>query len=35
VIATDPSLGQPVRPGTAVTVYVGADPPDEAAVDSF
>ena len=35
VIATDPSLGQPVRPGTAVTLYVGADPPDEAAVDSF
>jgi hypothetical protein len=35
VIATDPSLGQPVRPGTAVTVYVGAVPPDEAAVDSF
>jgi hypothetical protein len=35
VVATDPGLGQLVRPGTAVTVYVGADPPDESAVASF
>jgi hypothetical protein len=35
VVATDPSLGQLVRPGTAVTVYVGADPSDESAVDAL
>jgi beta-lactam-binding protein with PASTA domain len=36
IVATDPGLGQLVRPGTEVTVFIGAGPTaDERALTSF